>query len=598
MCIPNELKPEKVIDQWFDLDLPENLKSKYKDVLDEIIGNVHLRLYYSVDKETPFPVPNNSINNFLYESYLNKMKNGDLILYDGIGCLDSVTKIYSGSQYSRIGIILKMPNRFTKKPKLYVAEITRNVGNFLDAYKQVGNPGLNIFRLKERLHYINATSIWWSPLKVPIDNIAGEQNMLDWMKGVSSNTIKLDDMPSLPPEIVDFFDNLEIQLTKHPYAVEEMNSAFIAIQALRLSGKRYPFDYLYNSPVKVLVNDYFEEPILLRERTIESGSETATLAQSRAEKRYTVIKKKAPTDKVVKEKSTVENTSLTNSDELRKRSNTQLPPKVKKLDRSKRKSSAGVLSHRKVTSDTDLRNGNDDSKLQKKHSRIFSADNSVNTQPRETREESKSDVKEEEIKSKQSETVEKKPLIRNYKIRPPSESLDSLQIQEMKSDSSLNLSITSPRVKELSQQESTNSSEKSPLKENIKSNENGPVEEIKESNNDEEKHVASIAGENSETLAKPKKKKKKETGSKSKSKKKKSSDESKVKKVSSRVLKSETPLKGKVKWDFNAENDGEVNCKEGDILEIIDHTSDPDWMIVKSNGVHGCIPKSFVDILS
>lgn len=39
---------------------------------------------------------------------------GDLILYEGIGITSNVTKLLHGSPYSNIGIVLQLPNKWTK----------------------------------------------------------------------------------------------------------------------------------------------------------------------------------------------------------------------------------------------------------------------------------------------------------------------------------------------------------------------------------------------------------------------------------------------------------------------------------------------------
>jgi hypothetical protein len=44
-----------------------------------------------------------------------------------------------------------------------------NPDNFIDAFKEVKKPGINIFRFYERLHQFHGTGIWWSALKQPPD---------------------------------------------------------------------------------------------------------------------------------------------------------------------------------------------------------------------------------------------------------------------------------------------------------------------------------------------------------------------------------------------------------------------------------------------
>lgn len=57
----------------------------------------------------------------MYEEHVSKFKTGDLILYDAHGLLPSYVKLASNSPYSNVGMVIKLPNRWTRKPELYVA---------------------------------------------------------------------------------------------------------------------------------------------------------------------------------------------------------------------------------------------------------------------------------------------------------------------------------------------------------------------------------------------------------------------------------------------------------------------------------------------
>lgn len=47
-------------------------------------------------------------------------------------------------------------------------------------------------------------------------------------------------------------------------------------------------------------------------------------------------------------------------------------------------------------------------------------------------------------------------------------------------------------------------------------------------------------------------------------------------------------------FDFKAENEGEIDLKAGEVLLVIDDTSDPDWCLVMCGKVAGCVPKTFL----
>lgn len=128
--------PEECHDLWIDLELPPNMKEKNKELLDGKLGNIHLRLLYSNAKETP---PAAAVNNQIADFFLTKdikkrMKTGDILLYSGIGPLDSAMKTMTNTRYSRAALVFRMPNKWTEKEQLFLFEVTRNVGGFPDAF--------------------------------------------------------------------------------------------------------------------------------------------------------------------------------------------------------------------------------------------------------------------------------------------------------------------------------------------------------------------------------------------------------------------------------------------------------------------------------
>lgn len=665
MCIPN-LKPDSIIDKWFDLELPDNLKAKHKDALDERIGNVHLRLYFSVQPETPDPIPDNTEHTFNYKAISKQMKTGDLILYSGHGCFDAVSKIYSGSQYSRVGIVLKIPNRHTKKLNLYVAESGRNIGGFIDAFKEKSESGVNIFNLKERLHYFNGSTIWWSPLKDGLDQNAGEQNMIEWIESISSHKIPLEHLPPLPQEMTSFFDGLEININKIAGAVEEINSAAIFIHALRLSGKRFPIDAGFLPPVRILVNDYFEQPVVIRcikgfedvDGIVDTESE-----DTQAEKRLKVSRNKSfivsqsdafdtaenrkrakstlPSSgkKLSKHRSfkhkTMSNHSMTVSP--REKSNDSVSPRDIGIRRHESMKPVKSISPRKdkeqAVTNGDLSKGlvktprqdklEDLSTETNKDVQSTKSEPSPNSQPPPLKEKPSNLTKSTFPKGKKPSfrgptkgpfnPGDKPPLppkaqhvLQRSRPRPPSEALDLSSLKEgLKAESKIDSESPvndPPEEIEKSAQESTGDitndvpevSTEAPKPKTSKKSMPRKASEAESTESTMKQNVT-------ETVAPTKKKKSKheskseesvEKAEKHKHKKKKSIKQSTRKEDSSCKLKQAV-----VKWDFEAENEGELTCKEGDILEVVDDNSDPEWIVVKLKGIHGCVPRSFVDIL-
>jgi hypothetical protein len=84
------------------------------------------------------------------------------------------------SCWGRVGMVIKTANKYTEKEKLYVLEITRNFDQFHDAFREATSPGINIFRLRERVHEFPGVEIAWLPLTNPLPEDL-VSNMLDFL---------------------------------------------------------------------------------------------------------------------------------------------------------------------------------------------------------------------------------------------------------------------------------------------------------------------------------------------------------------------------------------------------------------------------------
>lgn len=96
-----DLEQETVIEESYKL-MPRPGKEKK----DHVSGQLTVRLYLSVLPETRPDEPEEDA--FCYEEYANKMKSGDLILYDSIGILPTLVKLHTNSKYSNVGLIMKV----------------------------------------------------------------------------------------------------------------------------------------------------------------------------------------------------------------------------------------------------------------------------------------------------------------------------------------------------------------------------------------------------------------------------------------------------------------------------------------------------------
>jgi len=153
---------DEPIDGWYSLVGRPGSKWAVK-------GSVHLRLYYSIETHKKSKTKGKEKMKFLYEHYMDSFKTGDLIAYSGNGVVAAATKLITNSPFSHLGMIFRLPNKWTRKDELYVVEFTNNIDGLADVYSDTRYEwGVNIFRLFDRIHHYHGPSIWWSSLKNPI----------------------------------------------------------------------------------------------------------------------------------------------------------------------------------------------------------------------------------------------------------------------------------------------------------------------------------------------------------------------------------------------------------------------------------------------
>lgn len=538
---------EMVVDQWIDLD-HEGQRSNLKEHDAKKEGRVHIRLCVSVHKETPSPIPALENNVVVYNQLKQNMKTGDLILYNGVGSIDSATKLLSGSNYSRAGLILKIPDRYTRRIKLHVLEITRNIGKFVDAYTFLRTPGVKIFKLKERIHFVNCRSIWWVPLKEPLNPTAGEQNMIEWVQGVSSKRLTLENLPAVPKSLEQLFGEYQVSIHKNPYATEEIHSAHIIMNALRLGGKRLPIEVGYVSPAKLLDYDIYEMPVSIRDlkpqNTSHSLKNTNMPSMTQFETKSVDIKEQAPPPLKPKPSTT-----------LRASLQVKKPPSQNERALTNRpKSSYNLTRVNSEITTSNARNPNfqsyrpiipvnaSTSNPPPQHG-SFGGDGKPNLPPRLSQPPLPKKPSTNNMNSLATENPLPKPVLSNKPKIPPPTLKSSNKTPPPRPESPSIMPKLPPPLKKKPQN----------LKVSLPS---AP-----------KKHLRTVSGNLKSGPSDPI--------------------------TSNEALDENT--KGIVSWDFVAETEKELDCKEGDILTLLD-ASDPDWYVASLNDKIGCIPKSFVNI--
>eukprot|EP01125_Pyxidicula_operculata_P008530 TRINITY_DN2859_c0_g1_i1.p1 TRINITY_DN2859_c0_g1~~TRINITY_DN2859_c0_g1_i1.p1 ORF type:complete len:832 (-),score=182.48 TRINITY_DN2859_c0_g1_i1:373-2868(-) len=218
---------------------------------------VRIRLYLSSSGEVvPDTFQQNKKNDLFYDKYKKQFKTGDLIAYNSIGFMPSLVKLLSGAntKVSKLGIIICLPNKYTKKIQHFVIEWDQNSCGMQDAFKESFKDGLNIFRLEERLHHFHGEEIYWVPLLKPLNsNITTQLEKLVWKHHDEDVDVVLDYMKSfpLPPEFPSLFERFEkMNLKNERLSMFELFSARLVSEILRQAGIdiTHSTEYDINSP--------------------------------------------------------------------------------------------------------------------------------------------------------------------------------------------------------------------------------------------------------------------------------------------------------------------------------------------------------------
>jgi hypothetical protein len=101
-----ELEPQdEVIDKWIDL----TPRPKKKDI---VSGKIHVRVIYSTTPESRSLMKNREAKDIHFHAfYRHLFKTGDLITYNAVGILSSITKLVTNAPFSQVGLILNLPNK-------------------------------------------------------------------------------------------------------------------------------------------------------------------------------------------------------------------------------------------------------------------------------------------------------------------------------------------------------------------------------------------------------------------------------------------------------------------------------------------------------
>mmetsp|Transcript_10209 Transcript_10209/g.15382 ORF Transcript_10209/g.15382 Transcript_10209/m.15382 type:complete len:740 (+) Transcript_10209:26-2245(+) len=159
---------EKVSDEWLPLEVVDTKQSG------STIPSLRIRMMFSRDFETLPDSPNNHFK-FFYNAVLANVKCGDLIFYEGVGIVPTALRVASSGRFSSVALVVELLNKYTEEPQLYLLDVTRNVDQMIDAFSDTVRTGVTLLNLKERLHQFWGRSIYWAPLKKPLNTVQKEQ---------------------------------------------------------------------------------------------------------------------------------------------------------------------------------------------------------------------------------------------------------------------------------------------------------------------------------------------------------------------------------------------------------------------------------------
>eukprot|EP00013_Stygamoeba_regulata_P015325 CAMPEP_0177688800 /NCGR_PEP_ID=MMETSP0447-20121125/34840_1 /TAXON_ID=0 /ORGANISM="Stygamoeba regulata, Strain BSH-02190019" /LENGTH=621 /DNA_ID=CAMNT_0019199103 /DNA_START=34 /DNA_END=1896 /DNA_ORIENTATION=- len=229
---PESFGSDQIVDKLYPLDaVPVGSKKPHNN----ISGSLEVRMYYSNQPETRPPRNLNPTFQFNLDEHLPSMKSGDLILYSGIGLIPTLVKLDANPPafFSSVGIVLRLPNKWTEKEEVYVFEVTRNIDHFRDLLTDEPRNGPCMFRLDERVHQFHGLDIYWLPLKKTLlqDELEG---LVDAVLGVHAQADPL--TTPLPNTRVRAFIHDKFNPGKNKFLLTDLYAPGVISHVLRAGG--------------------------------------------------------------------------------------------------------------------------------------------------------------------------------------------------------------------------------------------------------------------------------------------------------------------------------------------------------------------------
>lgn len=237
-----------------DLKFPakERTKNSPADISSRVLGKAVLRVVLtkgngvfepgSVWNVQPTVPPSSGFSECVFfdnDKMLRKrVKTGDLVVFQESGFPGLAMSLASNSAYSRVAMILRLPDKYTGRERPYLIEVTSNPQKFIDSITEEPSSGIVLFKLWERVRSVQGGSVWLLPL---LESLATDPlaNLIDFAQRALAT-------PGSPPEHLfigpsaDFLALLQEIGIKDSAAYCELMSASMCAGLLKMGGKRVP----------------------------------------------------------------------------------------------------------------------------------------------------------------------------------------------------------------------------------------------------------------------------------------------------------------------------------------------------------------------
>eukprot|EP01124_Arcella_intermedia_P026110 TRINITY_DN4832_c0_g1_i1.p1 TRINITY_DN4832_c0_g1~~TRINITY_DN4832_c0_g1_i1.p1 ORF type:complete len:459 (-),score=104.38 TRINITY_DN4832_c0_g1_i1:65-1369(-) len=264
------LDEEHVVEEFLEF------KPKKEKHAEKATGKFRVRFYRSSHPDLRYLRTANETVHYYYSSWVSLIRTGDLVVYSGRGPVHEALKLYSGQPYSTVGMIVKLPNKYTHKESIYVLECTSNQDLMLDAFHEDKYKGINIFKFKERLHQFHGPAAWLVRLEDESAKKLDMENLMKWVVKVHSYRIVEDaigpNRTVLPENLTDFLRTWKIS-EKNMDTMLDVYSPLMIVNALEVAKVISPEVFSPEAKLKVTVNDILKLGCFQQQKVLLFGAE-------------------------------------------------------------------------------------------------------------------------------------------------------------------------------------------------------------------------------------------------------------------------------------------------------------------------------------